>query len=79
VGYKSFDACLDKVSEEEPIFVLRAQDILAAELVDLWVQRVRNLYRVRKQTMSKTTATKLLEATGCAETMRKWPVRKVPD
>ena len=36
MGYKHDDACLASVADNEPIFVLRAQDKLAPILVRLW-------------------------------------------
>lgn len=38
MGFKNDDSCLQKVAADEPIFVLRAQDILAPVLVRLWAQ-----------------------------------------
>lgn len=34
--YKNDDSCLEKAANDEPIFVLRAQDKLAPVLVRLW-------------------------------------------
>ena len=36
MGYKNNDPCLEKVKDDEPIFVLRARDESAAVLVCLW-------------------------------------------
>ncbi len=36
MGYKNNDPCLEKVKDDEPIFVLRARDESAACLVGLW-------------------------------------------
>lgn len=36
MGLKSSDACLAKAKDDEPIFVLRAQDKLAPALVRMW-------------------------------------------
>lgn len=36
MGYKNNDSCLDKVADDEPIFVLRAQDKSASHLVRQW-------------------------------------------
>lgn len=40
MGYKGNDSCLAKVPEDEPIFVLRAQDRLAPATVRLWADLV---------------------------------------
>lgn len=36
MGLKKNDSCLKKVADDEPIFVLRAQDRFAPMLVRLW-------------------------------------------
>lgn len=38
MGYKHNDACLAKVAEDEPIFVLRAQDLSAPLVIKMWVE-----------------------------------------
>jgi hypothetical protein len=37
MGFKSTDRCLAKVDEDEPIFVLRAQDATAATAIRYWL------------------------------------------
>jgi hypothetical protein len=39
VGYKNDDACLAKVGDDEPIFVLRAQDISMVPTIYDWLDR----------------------------------------
>ena len=63
------DSCLDKVLPNEPIFVLRAQDVTAPSLVRKWAT-------VNKSTISSE---KYNEALNCANEMDKWPSRKLPD
>lgn len=41
MGYKHHDSCLANVADDEPIFVLRAQDKLAPVLVNLWCDLAR--------------------------------------
>ena len=60
---------LAKVADDEPIFVLRAQDMLAAETVRHWVQLARE---------NGVSVDKLNEACVCAEKMDAWPNRKFP-
>lgn len=36
MGFKNSDRCLDKVADDEPIFVLRAQDANAVEAIQHW-------------------------------------------
>ena len=62
--------CLGRAADDEPVFILRGQDILAADLVDLWAQRA--------QAVGCGMA-KVIEAMNLAETMRRWPTRKNPD
>ncbi len=39
MGYKATDETLAKVGDDEPIFVLRAQDALAPETLQYWISR----------------------------------------
>lgn len=59
-----------KMKEDEPLFVLRAQDILAADLVLAWAVRARKL---------DVKESKLHEAETMSAEMRKWPGRGIPD
>lgn len=62
--------CLGKAKPDEPVFILRAQDMLAPDLVDQWAiwanQHGCNWDKVR-------------EAKVLAQEMREWPQRKYPD
>ena len=62
--------CLGKAADDEPVFILRAQDIFASGLVEAWAhsleERGGDLEKVR-------------EARRLAMLMRAWPRRKVPD
>jgi len=62
--------CLGKAADDEPVFILRAQDALAAELVELWAIRAR---------AAGCPVDKVREAQNLAEEMLRWPVRKYPD
>lgn len=64
------DSCLDKVKPEEPIFVLRAQDKLAPELVREWACSAEE---------HGCPPEKVKEAMDCAAAMESWPKRKYPD
>lgn len=70
MSYKDTDPCLAKVAPGEPIFVLRAQDMLAPQLVREWA-RVAQRYGC--------PAEKVQEAYECADAMEHWPTRKYPD
>lgn len=62
-------ACYDKAGMDEPLFVLRAQDKLAAAVVRWWA------------TLAAAGGTKpevVAEALKCAEQMDAWPFHKHP-
>lgn len=62
--------CLGKAADDEPVFILRAQDMLAADLVDNWATQA-NLVGCPWD--------KVREARELAQQMREWPQRKNPD
>lgn len=62
--------CLGKAADDEPVFVIRAQDKFAPVLVRLWAELV-----VNESGNSKKTA----DAMILASEMQKWPDRKIPD
>jgi hypothetical protein len=70
MGYKGNDPCLEKVGPDEPIFVLRAQDLLAPQRVRYWAE----LAIERGVSQAKVD-----EALACADAMDAWPTRKYPD
>lgn len=70
MGFKDTDSCLAKVTHDEPIFVLRAQDMLAPELVLEWALRA---------ACHGCSPEKVAEAEACANAMQQWPTRKYPD
>lgn len=64
------EGALGKAADDEPVFVLRAQDAEAADLVELWAIRAES---------AGAPYDKTREAFDIADFMRRWPVRKVPD
>jgi hypothetical protein len=67
--------CYDKAADEEPLFVLRAQDMLAPEMVREWAYRAK---------VMGTPIEKIDEARRCADQMEDWQIslagkRKVAD
>lgn len=62
--------CLGKAADDEPVFILRAQDALAADLVELWAIRAR---------AANCPVDKVREAAELSEEMRRWPTTKYPD
>lgn len=68
--FKSNDRCLLKVADDEPIFVLRAQDFLAPLVVRFWITLAK---------MAGMNPNRLDEAHDIARLMECWPSRKMPD
>jgi len=64
------EGCLGKARDDEPVFVLRAQDMLAADLVEAWATQANLL---------GCPWDKVREARDIAQEMREWPHRKNPD
>jgi hypothetical protein len=62
--------CLGKAADNEPVFILRAQDRLAPMLVDEWALRAQGFGCPKE---------KVDEARRLAQAMREWPIRKNPD
>lgn len=61
---------LGKAADDEPVFVLRAQDDLAADLIEQWSNQAHLL---------GCPWDKIREARLIAQDMREWPRRKNPD
>jgi hypothetical protein len=61
---------LSRISGDEPIFILRAQDELAHHFVRQWVAVA--VAKGRSQERAN-------EALACAAEMEAWPVKKLPD
>ena len=53
----------------EPIFVLRARDVVAADVVVEWVRRAE---------LIRTPIRKLMEAVAVGCAMREWPIKQTP-
>jgi len=64
------EGCLGKAADDEPVFVLRGQDKLAAQLVWDWAQRAREVGCPEQ---------KVKEAEDLAVAMGKWSPSKFPD
>ena len=61
---------LMKADDSEPIFVLRAQDSLAAAVVRFWADQAEK---------AGANAAKIAEAREVADAMERWPSRRLPD
>lgn len=75
MAVKSFEltdpnSCLNKAADNEPLFVLRAQDSLAPTIIRAWAARARR---------AGCSEDKVQEAYVIAEEMEHWPNRKLPD
>ncbi len=68
MAYKHNDTCLQKAADDEPIFVLRAQDLSAPDVVDYWIARNPQISPEKRN-----------EAVALACAMREWKNRKVAD
>ena len=64
------EGCLGKAADDEPVFVLRAQDKLAPGLIELWAEGAEG---------HRCAPEKVAEARALAARMRAWPNRKYPD
>ena len=63
----------DNAAADEPIFVLRAQDMLAPEIVREWAFRAEH---------QGSPPDKVAEARHCADQMEQWQIanwKKIPD
>lgn len=63
-------SCLNKAADDEPIFVLRANDMLAPAVVRAWATLAVG---------AGAPFEKFKSAQDLAEAMEKWPNRKLPD
>jgi hypothetical protein len=61
---------LTNARDDEPIFVLRAQDRLAADIVRQWADAAER---------AGCSGEKVIEARAVADAMESWPARKLPD
>ena len=64
------EGCLGKAADDEPVFILRAQDRYAAGRVDDWADYAEE---------GGCPPEKVAEARDLARRMKAWPIRKVPD
>lgn len=68
MGFKNDDRCLNKVSDDEPIFVFRAQDTSAPLMIRQWIH-------LNRMTLDQAH---IDEALDCAKRMEAWPTRRLP-
>ena len=66
-------SCLSKAEHDEPVFVLRANDELAPEIVDDWAQRYKQSKEAEAgRRMNDAQESKYREARQLADAMRAW-------
>jgi hypothetical protein len=76
--------CLGKAADDEPVFVLRAKDLLAPGLVENWANKLEayDKSRVEDSTVQMRRQAKIKEARALAHQMRAWQAlntSKMPD
>lgn len=74
------EGSLAKARDDEPVFILRAQDKVAPFVVEYWAQCVANL--ASDEPLSDATKAKLKRANELVDEMRAWQRHygaKVPD
>lgn len=64
------EGCLGKAADDEPIFILRGQDMLSEQGVRDWANRAESV---------GCSPEKVKEARQLADKMAEWPNRKNPD
>lgn len=69
------EGTLGKAADDEPVFVLRAQDALAADLVETWALRAGLIAPV---TGAEGMGHKVGEAHQIAQSMREWSPQRNP-
>lgn len=72
------EGCLGKAADDEPVFILRAQDVLAGDVVRFWA----DILEMRHHSQGTKTAAvkaKISEARGLARQMDEWPIHKLAD
>lgn len=73
-----FGGCWDKAAEDEPLFVLRGQDMLAPALVREWARQFA-VHAAAQDIDAAGWLPKFLEAMQVAHQMEQWPGRRLPD
>ena len=64
-------SCLNKAHEDEPVFVLRANDPLAHDLVETWAEQYRARH-MNQGTFTTDRQFKYVNALKASQTMREW-------
>jgi hypothetical protein len=73
---------LGRVADDEPVFVLRAQDVMAPGFVELWSAALATAHAAFERPTTSDERLKVMTSKMTAEDMRKWQNRhgaKLPD
>lgn len=70
---------LNKAAADEPIFVLRAQDVFAADTILAWADRYRRTHAPAGAWRSEQHRQKHNEAIDIVDKFERWRERKIPD
>jgi hypothetical protein len=73
------NSCLNKSAADEPIFVLRAQDILASDIILKWADMYRRLHAPAGAWKSERHRLKHNEALDIVDKFERWRERRIPD
>jgi hypothetical protein len=74
--------CLGKAADDEPVFILRARDVLAPGLIELWADNLEKALQTNGASDPSRDSMKLKEARSLAHQMRAWQAlhgAKLPD
>ncbi len=72
------DSCFSKAAEDEPLFVLRANDELAPDSVREWAWAYRRSKRVKGEWHDERVQQKFSEALTLADAMQRWKTQRHP-
>ena len=70
-------SCLNKAHDDEPIFVLRANDEFASGIVRLWAERYRTAKLNEQGSLSTVQQNKYHEARNLADKMEVWKTQNI--
>lgn len=76
VELQNADGCFNRAAEDEPIFVLRANDELAASVVRVWADYYRTRKRAIHGSLSPQQNAKYQEALKLAQEMDDWRIQR---
>lgn len=71
--------CLGKANDNEPVFILRGQDMLAPAVVRMWADMLDAVAKASSTKNRSKQHRKAHDARLLAARMEAWPTRKMPD